>query len=110
MSAFVLHPDALADLNQVWEFTAPHNPGAVDRVLTKFSTQWVLLVSFPEIGHVRADLKSWPLRFRAVRDFLIVYAPDEEPLLVMAVLHGGRNPASLQHSSARDEIKKLGAA
>jgi hypothetical protein len=27
-----------------------------------------------------------------VRDLLIAYAPDEKPLLVVAVLHGRRNP------------------
>jgi len=27
-----------------------------------------------------------------VRDYLIAYAPDECPLLVIAVLHGRRNP------------------
>jgi hypothetical protein len=29
---------------------------------------------------------------RMVNDFLIVYAPDEKPLAVIAVLHGRRNP------------------
>jgi hypothetical protein len=29
---------------------------------------------------------------RMVRDYLIIYAPDEKPLAVTAVLHGRRNP------------------
>jgi hypothetical protein len=33
------------------------------------------------------------LRFHVVRDqYLIAYAPDENPLWVVAVLHGHRNP------------------
>jgi len=27
-----------------------------------------------------------------VRDYLVVYAPDEKPLSVIAVIHGRRNP------------------
>jgi plasmid stabilization system protein ParE len=50
------------------------------------------LVPFPQWGHSRPDLTSRPLRFQPVRDFLIAYAPDEKPLLVLAVLHGRRNP------------------
>jgi plasmid stabilization system protein ParE len=33
MSGFVLHPDALTDLTEIWEFIAADNPGAADRVL-----------------------------------------------------------------------------
>jgi plasmid stabilization system protein ParE len=44
------------------------------------------------VGHSRSDLTSQPLRFHPIRGFLIVYAPDEKPLLVLAILHGRRNP------------------
>jgi antitoxin ParD1/3/4/toxin ParE1/3/4 len=50
------------------------------------------LVRFPYQGHSRSDLTSHPLRFQTVRDFLIVYAPEENPLLVVAILHGRRSP------------------
>lgn len=43
-------------------------------------------------GHSRPDLTSRPLRFWRVRDYLVAYAPDESPLLLIAVLHGGRDP------------------
>lgn len=45
-------------------------------------------------GHRRDDLTSRPLRFWRVYDYLIAYAP-EKPLLVLAVLHGRRNPRIL---------------
>ena len=53
------------------------------------------LVSFPQMGHSRPELSSHPLRFHPVRDFIIAYAADERPLLVLAVLHGRRNPRVL---------------
>ena len=50
------------------------------------------LVPFPNQGHQRMDLTSRPLRFQTVRNYLIAYAPDEKPLLVLAVLYGRRSP------------------
>ncbi len=33
MSGFVLHPDVLTDLTEIWEYIATDNPDAADRVL-----------------------------------------------------------------------------
>ena len=38
------------------------------------------------------SITARPLRFQVVRDYMIVYAPDETPLAVVAVLHGRRSP------------------
>jgi plasmid stabilization system protein ParE len=92
MSGFVLHPDALADLSEIWEFIAADNPSAADRVIEEIYEAIRALVPFPLLGHQRSDLSSRPLRFHPSRNFLIAYAPDEKPLLVLAVLHGRRNP------------------
>jgi len=32
------------------------------------------------------------LRFQIVREYLVAYAPEAKPLLVVAVLHGRRSP------------------
>jgi hypothetical protein len=53
------------------------------------------LVAFPHQGHKRPDLTTRPLRFQSVRDYLIAYAPEEKPLLVIAVLHGRRSPQAI---------------
>jgi len=92
MSGFVLHPDALTDVNEIWEFIAADSPGAADRVLEEIHEAIRALVPFPQLGHSRSDLTSQPLRFHPVRDLLIAYAPDEKPLVVLAILHGRRNP------------------
>jgi len=49
-------------------------------------------VAFPHQGHKRPDLTARPHRFQAIRDYLIVYAPEEKPLVIVAVIHGRRNP------------------
>ena len=92
MSGFVLHPDASADLDDVWEFIAADSLDAADRVLEEIYEAIHSLVRFPSSGHIRPDLSSRPLRFHAVRDFLIAYAFEEHPLVVLAIIHGRRNP------------------
>jgi plasmid stabilization system protein ParE len=85
---FELHPGAAVDITDIWEFIAEDNPLAARRVREDI----LELVPFPNQGHQRTDLTSRPLRFQTVRNYLIAYAPDERPLLVLAVLHGRRSP------------------
>jgi len=92
MSGYVLHAEAYTDLDTIWEFVAEQNLDAADRLIEEIYAAVRSLISFPHQGHQRPDLTSRPLRFRAVRDYLIAYAPDERPLLVIAVFHGRRNP------------------
>ena len=92
MSGFSFHPDAITDLEEIWEFIATDNLDAADKILQEIYEAIQALVSFPYLGHGRPDLTSKPLRFQIVRELLIAYAPDQKPLLVVAVLHGRRNP------------------
>jgi plasmid stabilization system protein ParE len=91
MSEFVLHPDALKDLEEIWEYIAADNPDSADRVREEIYDTIKSLVPFPYVGHNRLDLTTRPLRFQTVREYVIAYAPDEKPLTVVAVLHGRRN-------------------
>lgn len=92
MNGYVFHPKALADLDEIWEYIAEDSLDSADRVLGELDEAIRGLVPFPHQGHRRPDLTSRRLRFQTVRDFLIVYAPDDKRLLVVAVLHGRRNP------------------
>ena len=92
MTRFGFHPQAVVDVEEIWDFIAEDNLDAADRVVADILASVDALVSFPHRGHRRQDLTSRPLRFTLSRDYLIAYAPDEEPLWVVAVLHGRRNP------------------
>ena len=92
MSGFVLHPDALADLDEIWEFIAADNLTAANGMLEEIYEAIRALASYPKAGHLRPDLTTRPLRFHSVRSFLVVYVPDEKPLVVLAILHGRRSP------------------
>jgi len=50
------------------------------------------LVPFPHQGDRRPDLTGRPLRFTNKHNYPIAYAPDENPLWVVAVIHGSRSP------------------
>ncbi len=89
---FELHPGAAQDITEIWEFIAEDSPLAARRVREEILGAIRGLVPLPQQGHKRPDLTSKPLRFQTIRDYLIAYAPDEKPLLVIAVLHGRRNP------------------
>jgi plasmid stabilization system protein ParE len=95
MKRFVLHPEAFADLNEIWEYIATDSPDAADRVLDEMYEAITSLARFPQAGHSRPDLTSRPLRFQIVRDYVIAYAPDLKPVAVVAILHGRRNPRVL---------------
>ena len=93
MSGYALHPDAFADLDEIWEYIAQNNVDAADRVLADIHSTLTTLAESPQIGHRRPDLTTRPLRFHVARDeYLIAYAADEKPLWVVGVLHGRRNP------------------
>ena len=92
MSDYVLHPEAYTDVDELWGQIALDSILAADRVREDIFKAFQKLVPFPHQGHRRPDLTSRPLRFVTLRDYLIAYAPDDRPLLVIAVLHGRRNP------------------
>ena len=51
MSGFVLHPSALTDLDEIWDFIAADNLTAADRVLEELFEVMSSLASFPRMGH-----------------------------------------------------------
>jgi toxin ParE1/3/4 len=92
MTGYDFHPEAVVDLDEIWDFIAGDNPNAADRAIAEILAAVNKLVSFPKQGHKRPDLTTRPLRFTLVREYLIVYAPDEKPLWVVAIMHGRRSP------------------
>jgi plasmid stabilization system protein ParE len=92
MIGYDFHPEARADLDEIWEYIRADNIDAADRTIAQILSAIRRLVPFPNQGHRRPDLTSRPLRFIRVRDYLIAYAPEQRPLWVVAVMHGRRSP------------------
>jgi plasmid stabilization system protein ParE len=87
MSGYALHPEAFADLDGIRQYIARGSPDAADRVILEIFNAIRELVRVPGQGHQRPDLTARPLRFKLVRNYLIAFAPDQNPLW------GDRGPA-----------------
>ena len=83
MNGYDLHPQVIVDLTEIWEFIAADSISAADKVNEEILDAVAALVPFPHQGHRRPDLTSRPLRFIRVYDYLIGYAPDDQPLWVV---------------------------
>src|SRR4029077_18107012 len=92
---FRLHPGAAQDIIEIWEYIAADNPQAAQRVREEILDVLRQLVSFPSQGHKRLDLTSKRFRFLTVRSYVIAYAPEEVPLLVLSIIHGKRSPRTI---------------
>jgi plasmid stabilization system protein ParE len=95
-SGFVFHPDVSLDIARIWEHIADDDPDAADRMRERLYESIRALVPLPDQGHWRTDLASKSIRFQTVGNYLIAYAPDEKPLLILAVLHGSRSVRTLR--------------
>src|SRR5439155_13877451 len=60
MSGYAFHPDAFADLDEIWEYIAQNNINAADRVLADIHSALTLLSGSPQIGHRLPDLTTLP--------------------------------------------------
>src|SRR5690348_5623351 len=92
MSGYALHPEAFVDIDEIAAYIGEDSPEAAHRIVDEIYRAIQSLVPFPHRGHRRPDLSGRPLRFIRVRNYLIAYAPDKNPLWVIAVMHGHRSP------------------
>jgi toxin ParE1/3/4 len=91
-AGFVLHPDAAQDILDIWDYIASESAAAADRFREELQRSIESLAAFPHRGFRRTDLTSRPVRFIPLGQYLIAYAPEHNPVLVLAVLHGRRHP------------------
>lgn len=90
--SYALHPEAFNDIDEIRAHIAEDSPDAADRMVNEIFDGIRALVPFPQQGYRRPNLTTRPLRFKLVGEHVIVYAPEEKPLWVVAVIHGRRSP------------------
>jgi plasmid stabilization system protein ParE len=74
MTGYSFHPEALLDLDEIWEFIRADSLDAADRMIAEILESIETLVASPNRGMSRPHLTSQPLRFILVREYLIAYA------------------------------------
>jgi plasmid stabilization system protein ParE len=95
MTGFVFSPTAERDLVGIWEYIARDNIDAADRICDQIHDAIEKLTEMPGIGHHREDLGDATLRVWAVRSYLIIYRPEEDPLQIVRILSGYRDIGAL---------------
>jgi plasmid stabilization system protein ParE len=95
MADFFYSPEARLDLLEIWGFIAQDNLDEADRVEREIEQAITALAANPQLGHLRGDLTSRPVRFKAIYSYLIIYDPESRPLEVVRILSGYRDVAEL---------------
>ena len=97
MSRYVLSPEAVSDLDEIWDHYAVdlENPDAADHVRDELFDAFRRLGRTPGMGHFRSDLSAEPLCFWAVRKYLIIYRREKRPIEIVRVIHGSRDLAAI---------------
>ena len=70
MTSYILAPEALQDLQDIWDYIATENLDAADRVIDTLFAAFEQLAALPGLGHRREDLTNRPLRFWTVDAYL----------------------------------------
>jgi toxin ParE1/3/4 len=72
MGAYLLSPDALEDLQCIWDFIASDSVRSADKVLDDLFDAFEKLAQWPQQGHTRTDLTDRDVRFWPVGSYLVV--------------------------------------
>jgi antitoxin ParD1/3/4/toxin ParE1/3/4 len=98
---YSLSRKAEQDLREIKDYLAEAaGSGVARRVLHRIRQSIVRLADSPGIGHSREDLTSHRVKFWPVFSYLVVYAPEERPLLIVRVLHAKRDVAAILRREA----------
>ena len=93
---FSLSEDALIDLEQALAHIALESPWAADRLADELEQTFLFLAQWPSAGHARPDLSpDEDLKFWPMKSYLIGFFGNLSPILIVGVLHGSRDAASI---------------
>ena len=94
MSAVVARPRALADLAEIWAYSAEGSPDQADAFVDLVDSKFQALSRRPGLGRRRRELSS-DIRSLAVGRYVVFYLPLSRGIEVVRVLHGSRDIESI---------------
>lgn len=93
---FDLTEDATADLEAAVSYLAERNEAAALKLADQLEDAFLLIAQHPGLGRSRPDYSALEgLRFWTSAGYLIAYLSERSPVLILAVLHGARDAASI---------------
>jgi len=84
-------PRAEADLFDIWATIAADNAGAADRLFHRVMQKAQLAAEHPRMGTPRPELSA-TARILIEGRYVIIYEPEPNGVLVVAIVHGMRDP------------------
>ena len=88
-----LTPRAEADLFDIWATIAADNVHAADLLVTRIMRKAALAADHPHMGAARPELSA-TARILVEGRYLAIYEPRPDGVLLIAVVHGMRDPDS----------------
>lgn len=92
MAEVRLTPCAERDLQDIWQTIALDNEAAADRLIRRVLNKFELAAGQPGMGSPRPEL-SPTARILVEGRYLAIYEPQSYGILVVAVVHGMRDPS-----------------
>ncbi|MBN9034123.1 MAG: plasmid stabilization protein [Rhizobiales bacterium 63-7] len=92
MPEYRLTPRAQRDLRDIWRYIAVENERAADKLIGKLFDKFELIASNPHMGPARSEIAS-DVRLVIEGRYIAIYEPTAYGVLVVAVVHGMREPS-----------------
>ncbi|MEK6409009.1 MAG: type II toxin-antitoxin system RelE/ParE family toxin [Acidobacteriota bacterium] len=94
MKRLVLSPTARSDLMNIRVYIASENKPAANRVIREIKARFKTLLSFPESGRRRGELKKG-LRSLPVKKYVVFYFVIKDGVKIVRVLHSAQDIESI---------------
>jgi toxin ParE1/3/4 len=91
VARYRLTPRALQDLRDIWHNISIESEKAADKLLMRIFDKLGLAAEHPKMGAARPQL-SVTARVLVEGRYIIIYEPQMEGILVVAIVHGMRDP------------------
>lgn len=101
MSEPVVSREAIADLDEAWDYLSRRNIAAADRLVDRFFAAAGLHAQFPLMGQPRDEI-SPGLRCFTARPYVAFYRIEGENIVVLRFLHGRRDLKRVMRSESEN--------
>ena len=92
MSVCLFTPSARADLLQIHDYIAEHNPAAALEYIDRIAESCYRLADFPYMGRSRPELRPGYRSFAVTgTSYLVFYRPIEDGVEVVHIRHGSQD-------------------